>query len=82
MLLLQVYRGDCWQHLRNILISAMADAGNAHVKELVADDLAEFSSFERVEIDGSSAAGVDVAGTELLPMLATAVGIGLAGRSA
>eukprot|EP00966_Prymnesium_polylepis_P091996 2129654-Prymnesium_polylepis.2 len=32
----------------------MAVSGNAHVKSLLQDDLAEFSSFERIEVDGSS----------------------------
>ena len=50
----RVYRGDCWQHLRNIVIEAMAKAGDAHVKEKLEDDLADFSSFERIEVDGSS----------------------------
>ena len=49
-----MYRGDCWQHLRNIVIEAMAKAGDAHVKEKLEDDLADFSSFERIEVDGSS----------------------------
>ena len=50
----RVYRGDCWQHLRNILIEAMAKAGDDYVKEKLEDDLAEFSSFERIEVEGSS----------------------------
>lgn len=47
----RVYRGDCWQHLRNILIAAMATAGNEYVKGLVQDDLDTFSSFERIEVN-------------------------------
>jgi hypothetical protein len=50
----QVYLGDCWQHLRNILIDSMAATGDALVKETLADDLAEFSKQERVEPDVSS----------------------------
>jgi hypothetical protein len=80
----KVYRGDCWQHLRNIIIQAMAvvsahcparfarcshfphtlsvdgpfsaQAGDAFVKAKLELDgsLAEFSSFERVEVEGSS----------------------------
>lgn len=50
----KVFRGDCWQHLRNILIDAMAQAGDKHVKDAVSDSLAEFSSFERIEVEGSS----------------------------
>eukprot|EP00966_Prymnesium_polylepis_P040002 928830-Prymnesium_polylepis.1 len=85
----KVYRGDCWQHLRNIIIEAMAavrlplavarsavspnspppctastdppprasmQAGDAYVKETLEADgsLAEFSSFERIEVEGSS----------------------------
>ena len=48
------YRGDCWQHLRNIIINAMAKAADSLVKEKLEGDLAEFSSFERMEVDGSS----------------------------
>jgi hypothetical protein len=52
----KVYRGDCWQHLRNIIIEAMATAGDKHIKEKLEADgsLAEFSSFERIEVEGSS----------------------------
>ena len=50
----KVYRGDCWQHLRNIIIGAMAETGNNLVKEAVADSLDLFSSFERIDPSGSS----------------------------
>lgn len=49
----KVFRGDCWQHLRNIIIAAMAAEGNDFVKDACADSLSAFSSFERVDIDGS-----------------------------
>lgn len=48
----KLYRGDCWQHLRNIIIDAMAATGDAVVKEKLRDDLAEFSSFERIDPEG------------------------------
>ena len=44
--------GDCHQHLRNIIINAMAIAATAHLKEKLEDDLAEFSSFDRMSVDG------------------------------
>jgi hypothetical protein len=52
----RTYRGDCWQHLRNILIDAMGVAGDACVKDIpeVEDSLGQFSSFERIDVDGSS----------------------------
>ena len=51
----KVFRGDCWQHLRNIMIDAMATTGNEYVKEVeaVSESLAEFSKFERIEVDGA-----------------------------
>ena len=51
-----VYKGDCWQHLRNIIIDAMAETANTHVKniESVSDSLAEFAKFERIEVDGGN----------------------------
>ena len=42
-----LFRGDCWQHLRNIIIDAMAQTGNDYIKTGLSDDLAEFSAFER-----------------------------------
>ena len=48
----RVFRGDCWQHLRNIIIDAMAAKGDALVKEKLQDDLVKFSSFERVDPEG------------------------------
>ena len=50
----KVYRGDCWQHLRNIMIDAMAAKGDEIVKEKLRDDLAEFSAYERIEPEGGS----------------------------
>ena len=48
----KLYRGDCWQHLRNIIIDAMAAKGDEVVKQKLSDDLAEFSSYERVDPTG------------------------------
>ena len=44
--------GDCHQHLRNIIINAMTIAATEHLKELLEDDLREFSSFDRMSVDG------------------------------
>ena len=51
----KVYRGDCWQHLRNIIIDAMAVTGDKCLKDKLGDDLVKFSSFERIEPEGGSA---------------------------
>lgn len=48
----QVFIGDCHQHLRNIVINAMSIAATEHLKDVLEDDLAEFSSFERMSVDG------------------------------
>jgi hypothetical protein len=50
----KVFRGDCWQHLRNIMIDAMAAKGDELLKLKLQDDLAEFSAAERIEPDGGS----------------------------
>ena len=50
----KTYRGDCWQHMRNIVIDAMAAKGDEMLRLEVADDLATFSAFERIEPDGGS----------------------------
>jgi hypothetical protein len=50
----KVFRGDCWQHLRNIMIDAMAAKGDEVVKERLRDDLTEFSAYERIEPEGGS----------------------------
>ena len=50
----KVYRGDCWQHLRNIIIEAMATAGDAHIKDLMSESHAEFVPCERIDPAGSS----------------------------
>ena len=44
--------GDCHQHLRNIIINAMAIACTAHLKDVLEDSLDEFSSFDRMSADG------------------------------
>lgn len=45
------YRADCWQHLRNILIKAMATSSSAYLKDELEESLSQFSSFERIEVD-------------------------------
>ena len=44
--------GDCHQHLRNILINAMSIAATDMLKDTLEDDLAEFSAFDRMSVDG------------------------------
>ena len=46
------YRADCWQHLRNILIAAMSDAANTFLKDQLSESLEQFSSYERIEVEG------------------------------
>ena len=46
------YIGDCHDHLRNIIISAMATGATTFLKDSLEDDLAEFSSFDRMSVDG------------------------------
>ena len=46
------YRGDCTGHLRNIVINAMTLKGTEFLTSELRDDLAEFSSFDRVSVDG------------------------------
>ena len=50
----RVFRCDCWQHLRNIIIEAMAQKGDAIVHDAVKDSLDLFSSFEGIEVEGNS----------------------------
>ena len=50
----RVIRADCWQHLRNIMIDAMAAKGDELLKDEIADSLSLFSSFERIEVEGGS----------------------------
>ena len=47
-----VYIGDCHQHLRNIIINGMSIKATEWLKGELADDLAEFSSFDRMSVDG------------------------------
>ena len=47
-----VYRGDCWQHLRNIIVSAMATKGDELIGDWLAESLEVFSSYERVDPKG------------------------------
>ena len=48
------YKCDCWQHLRNVLIEAMAQAGSTFLKDSLSDSLEQFSSFERIEVDAKA----------------------------
>ena len=50
----KTYRGDCWQHLRNIVIDAMAVKGDQVLREAVVRDLDMFDAYERIEPDGGS----------------------------
>ena len=45
------YHGRCQQHLRNTIINGMTIRATESLKIELADDLAEFSSFERVTVD-------------------------------
>jgi hypothetical protein len=42
---------DCWQHMRNICLDAMAAASNAHVKAKLEDSLEEFNAHQRIDPD-------------------------------
>ena len=48
---LQVFIGHCHGHIRNFVIKGMAGAVTEKLKLLLEDDLAEFSSFERMSVD-------------------------------
>lgn len=48
----KVWIGDCHQHIRNIIINAMAQGATEHLTTMLARDLAEFSSFDRMSVDG------------------------------
>lgn len=48
----KVWLGDCHQHIRNIIINSMASGATAHLKAELAEDLADFSSFDRMSVDG------------------------------
>ena len=47
----KTHLGDCNGHLRNIIIKAMVAAATEHLQAELEDDLAEFSSFDRVTVD-------------------------------
>ena len=49
----KVYVGECHARLRNIVINAMSIAATNHLKEELADSLAEFSTFDRMSVDGN-----------------------------
>jgi hypothetical protein len=44
--------GDCHDHMRNIIIKAMAEKATEYLKGHLADSLDEFSSFDRMSVDG------------------------------
>ena len=48
------YKCDCWQHLRNILIEAMSQAGTSFLKGHLSESLQQFTSFERIEVDAKA----------------------------
>lgn len=48
----KVWLGDCHQHIRNIIINAMAKGATEHLTNMLSRDLAEFSSFDRMSVDG------------------------------
>ena len=43
--------GDCHGHLRNIIMNAMANGATEFLKDILAEDLSEFSSFDRMSAD-------------------------------
>ena len=43
--------GDCHDHLRNIIIKAMAEKATEYLKGHLGDSLDEFSSFDRMSVD-------------------------------
>ena len=45
------YRGDCYQHLRNIIVDAIAAKGDELLRTEVSDDLSLFGAFDRIEPD-------------------------------
>ena len=47
----KAWQGDCDQHMRNIIINAMANGATEHLQVELEDDLAEFSSFDRMSVD-------------------------------
>lgn len=47
----KVHIGRCHQHLRNIILNAMQLKQTEVLKDELSDDLAEFSSFERMSVD-------------------------------
>lgn len=48
----KTYVGDCHQHLRNIIINAMSIKATEYLKSELSESLAEFSSFDRMSVDG------------------------------
>ena len=49
----KVYIRECHAHLRNIIINAMSNAATDHLKDELRDSLDEFSSFDRMSVDGN-----------------------------
>ena len=48
----KAYIGDCHQHLRNIVITAMAKEATSYLSDQLQDTLADFSAFDRMSADG------------------------------
>jgi hypothetical protein len=48
------YKADCWQHLRNIMIKAMAQASSSFLKDALSESLEQFIAIERIEVDAEA----------------------------
>ena len=49
---LKSHLGDCHQHLRNIVLNAAAQGATSYLKTELGESLDEFSSFDRMSVDG------------------------------
>eukprot|EP00966_Prymnesium_polylepis_P327746 7383587-Prymnesium_polylepis.1 len=47
----KVYRGQCMQHIRNVLLDAMSGSGASFLKDELEESLDAFSSYERMSTD-------------------------------
>ena len=50
----KVYVGHCHAHLRNIIINAMSIKATESLNDTLADSLEQFSSFDRMSVDGNN----------------------------
>ena len=48
----KMYMGECWQHMRNIVLDKMTVEASAHLQEELEESLKTFSSYERMSTDG------------------------------